>query len=164
MKTTILLIVLFAFSFSACEKEQNRRMLNAYMSFKVDGKDVKITDGAGVNENVFDCVLRGDTALYIDVAKRYLGLGFVIKADVLRDGTYTLDNQNTGYYTDPNEYRRYTTNSVSTGTITLRKNTFKASSMLNTLEGEFSFKGEDTLTHKTFEITNGSFLMERNEE
>ena len=164
MKYTSLLIVLLALTFSSCEKEQNRQILNAYFSFKIDGVPVSIKDGAGAYENTFECVLRGDTTLYINVSKVYQGAGFYIKTERIKNGTYLLDSINNAYYSNPNDAKRYNTNGKATGSITIKKGTFMAASMLNTLEGTFEFVAEDTLTKKKFNITEGSFFMERQEE
>lgn len=164
MKHILLFLVLSAFTFSACDKEINRQLLNAYISFEVNGKPVRITQSSAVNENTFECILRGDTALYINAAKVYEGVGFVVKAKKMADGTYTLADRSTGYYQNPDDFRRYTTNDKAEGTITIKKGVFQAKDMLNTLEGEFSFTAEDTLAKKSVMITKGSFKMERQEE
>jgi hypothetical protein len=161
MKYTSLLIVLFALTLGSCEKEQNRRLLKAYVNFKVDGVPVHLMDGEGVNENTFECLTRGDTALIINASKVYQGIGFHIKVDNIKNGTYRVDSINNAYYSNPVDYKRYNTNSKSTGSITIRKGIFEGKSIINILEGEFEFIGEDTLTRKKFNITEGSFKMER---
>jgi hypothetical protein len=164
MKSNLLLLIVFALSFSACEKEQNRQLLNAYFKFTVDGQEKTIKDGAGINDNTFECKMTGDTLLRIRVSKQYEDVGFYIKDKFIKDGTYVLDSLNMGYYTDPVDYRRYATNSNFKGNLTIKRGTFQAKDMLNTLEGQFSFTGEDTATKKQHVISGGTFYMEREEE
>ena len=163
MKAT-LFVCLIVFTFTNCKKEQNRQLLNAYFNFKANGVPVSIKDGAGLNENTFECILKGDTTLYVNVSKQYESAGFYIHTNNIKDGTYALDSINVGYYLSPDDKRRYTTNGKSVGTLTIRRGTFQAKSMLNTIEGTFEFTGEDTITKKKYMITEGSFLMERQDE
>ena len=161
MKYILVLVFLFSFTISACTKEQNRQLLNAYFKFNVDGTGVEIKDEIGIDENTFECIIKGDTSLFINVDKRALGAGFYINAHPLKDTTYVLDSLRIGYYTDPITYRRYSSNNQNKGTLTIKRGTFQAKDMLNTLEGSFSFTGEDTATKKIHVITEGKFLMER---
>lgn len=160
----IVLIVLFSFTFSACTKEQNRQLLNAYFKFKVDGTEVNIVDEIGLNDNLFECLLVGDTALYIDAVKKVQGAGFAIKLPKIVDSTYTLDSTQRAYYIDPGEQNRYYTNSLFKGTITIKRGTFQAKDMLNTMSGTFSYRVIDTLNNRIHDITEGSFFMERKEQ
>ncbi len=160
----IVLIVLFSLTFSACTKEQNRQLLNAYFKFKVDGTEVNIVDEIGLNDNLFECLLVGDTALYIDAVKKVQGAGFAIKLPKIVDSTYTLDSTQRAYYIDPGEQNRYYTNSLFKGTITIKRGTFQAKDMLNTMSGTFSYRVIDTLNNRIHDITEGSFFMERKEQ
>ena len=160
----ILLIVLFSFTFSACTKEQNRQLLNAYFKFKVNGTAVNIVDEIGLNDNLFECLLVGDTALYIDAIKQVQGAGFAIKLPFIKDTTYVLDSIQRAYYIDPGEQNRYYTNSLYHGTITIKRGTFQAKDVLNTVSGTFSYQVNDTLNNRVHNITEGSFLMERKEQ
>ena len=160
----ILLIVLFSFSFSACTKEQNRQLLNAYFKFKVDGTQVNIVDEIGLNDNLFECLLVGDTALYIDAVKKVQGAGFAIKLPLIKDTTYVLDSIQRAYYIDPGEQNRYYTNSLFKGTLTIKRGTFQAKDVLNTMSGTFSYRVIDTLNNRIHDITEGSFFMERKEQ
>ena len=164
MKYKFFSMLIIGFSICACKKEQNRSQLNAYFNFKVDGASVSIADGIGINANVFDCTIKGDTALYINVDKQTQGAGFVIKAHPLKDTTYNLDSLQIGYYTDPLDYRRYYTNNQKKGTLTIKRGTFQAVDLLNTLEGQFSYTTVDTATNAIHTITEGKFLMERKEQ
>jgi hypothetical protein len=144
----------------SCEKQQNQKMLGSYLNFEVNGVKKSFSPADILNNNHFECQIKGDTSLNINVSQLFEGAGFTIKNNGVKDGTYELDNNNKAYYTNPKDFKRYSTNLGYKGTLTIKKNTFKAKTLLNTLEGQFSFVGEDTLTHKTFKITNGSFLME----
>ncbi len=161
MKNILCLSLFFIMTLCSCKKEQNREKLAAYFNFKVNNADVSISDGIVLNANTFDCVVKGDTALFIDVEKQAEGAGFYIRDHPLRDTTYVLDSFQVGYYKDPYNRVRYNTSRLKGGTITIKKGTFQAADMLNTLEGQFTFETEDTLTHTIRTITNGKFLMER---
>ena len=163
MKYRFLLTSFLTLIFFSCEKEQNRKLLDAYFKYTVDGTETVIKDGSGLNNNVFNCTIEGDTALIIRASKLYENVGFFVYSDSIVDGTYALDSKNKGYFTHPVTGKRYTTNDTYKGTLTIQKKVFEAKSMLNTVEGQFSFVGEDTLTGKTYTVTNGSFLMERKE-
>lgn len=146
---------------SGCEKEANRTMLNAYFKYKADGADVSITRGILLNDNLFSCTIYGDTALQIITSKVYDGAGFYLKnLEGLKDGTYTLNNVNTGFYLHPLNYKKYTTSTQKTGTLTISRGTFQAKTLLNTLQGSFAFTAADTVTGGQVQITNGTFLME----
>lgn len=151
------------FSGIHCEKEANRKLLNAYFRYDANGDSVNIKQGILLNENTFECNIIGDTALQVIISKIYEGAGFSIKdPDGIKDGTYVLNEKNTGYYLHPKDLRRYVTNQTSTGSITIKKGTFQAKTLLNTLEATFNFVAADTLTGKTVAVTNGKFLMELN--
>lgn len=160
MKYLFLSLILLS-SFSSCEKDQNRKLLNGYFKYTINGKETVIKDETGINNNVFDCKFHSDTMVIINVAKLYEGAGFVIKADSIRDATYSLDTRSKAYYTNPVDLKRYYTNKNYKGSVTIKKGTFAAKELLYTLEGTFSFQAVDTLTGKNFNIVNGSFLMER---
>lgn len=136
-------------------------MLGGYFKYSINGQETVIDDGAGISNNVFDCTIKADTTLIINVAKVYEGAGFVVKSDSIKDGTYTLDNLNKAYYTNPKDQKRYYTTNKYKGTLTIKKGTFQAKELLYTLEGKFSFQAVDTVTGKNFNVANGSFLMER---
>lgn len=163
MKYLFLILILFGFALGSCEKDQNRKLLGAYFKYSINGKETVINDEAGLSNNIFDCTFKGDTALYINAAKLYEGAGFVIKADSIKDGTYTLDDHNRAYYTNPLDQKRYYTTSQYKGTLTIKKSTFQAKELLYTLEGQFNFQAVDSTTGKNFTLQNGSFKMERKE-
>lgn len=163
MKGRLLVIGLFTLFLFSCEKEQNRQLLDGYFKYTINGAETVIKDGAGLNDNAFNCTIKSDTALLIAVSKLYESAGFYIYADSIKDGTYVLDDKNKAYYTNPLDYKRYSTNDTYKGTLTIHKKLFQAKTMLNTVEGQFTFTGVDTATGKTFTLTNGSFLMERKE-
>lgn len=161
MKKNLVLVALLAICCVSCKKERNRQLLNAYFKFTVNGAERNIKDEA-LDANLFDCTIKGDTALYIDVDKQGEAAGFIVKGYPLKDSTYTLDSINRGYYTPPSDARYYTNNNHK-GTITIKRSTFEAASMLNTLEGTFQYEAEDTALHRVYTVTGGSFLMERQE-
>ena len=163
MKQLFAVLMVFGLVLAGCEKDQNRKLLGAYFKYTINGKETVINDEAGISNNIFDCTIKGDTALYINVAKIYEGAGFVIKADSIKDGSYQLDSLNSGYYTNPTDQKRYYTTNQYKGTLTIKKNTFQAKELLYTLEGQFNFQAVDTATGKSFTLQNGSFLMERKE-
>lgn len=145
---------------SACEKQQNQKLLGPYLRFDVNGIKSTFAPADLLNNNHFDCSISGDTALNIAVTKLFEGAGFIIKDNPIKDGTYTLDGKNRAYYTNPKDMKRYYTTDAYKGTLTIKRNVFQAKTLLNTLEGTFSFNAIDTATKKTFAITNGEFLME----
>lgn len=159
MKFFSLCCIIFL-SLVACEKEQNKQLLGAYFKYTIDGVETTVENGSGVNNNIFTCDLYGDTAIYINVSKLYSAAGFFVKANALPDGNYVLNNINKGYYTNPADYKRYSTNNAYTGQVTFQRGTFQANTMLNTLKGTFSYQAVDTLTNKSINVINGSFLME----
>lgn len=161
MKYSLLLLILFGLLFIGCEKDQNRKLLGAYFKYTINGKETVIKDEIGINNNVFDCTFHSDTMLIINVAKIYEGVGFVIKADSIKDATYRLETVSKAYYTNPADLKRYYTTNKYKGTFTIKKGTFDAKELLYTLQGSFSFQAVDTTTGKNLTITNGSFLMER---
>lgn len=163
MKRKYLLTSFFLLGIFSCEKEQNRQLLDAYFKFTIDGTETVIKDGAGLNDNTFSCRIQGDTLLVVEVSKLYELVGFIIKADSIQNGTYVLNGENKAYYTNPKDYKRYYTTSNFGGTLTIQKKIFEAKSILNTVQGQFNFQGVDTLTGKTFTLSNGAFLMERQE-
>ncbi len=156
-----LLLILFAFVFLGCTKDQNRRLLNGYFRYEVNGKKIEINDEILLKENFFDCVIKGDTSLSIHVSKVYNGAGFIIKTNRQIDGTYALDGTQKGFYENPADKKIYFTDSKHTGYLTIKKGTFQAKTLLNTLEGKFAFEAVDASTGKSFSIENGEFLMER---
>ena len=163
MKQIFFLSTILFFLLGSCEKDQNRKLLGAYFKYTINGTEKIIKDETGISENMFNCTIKGDTSLIINAAKFYEGAGFVIRSSSIKDGSYVLDNGNKAYYTNPVDLKRYYTTGKHTGTLTVKKNTFTAKELLYTLEGTFAFQAVDTLTGKTFNITNGSFLMERKE-
>jgi Family of unknown function (DUF6252) len=138
-------------------------LLGAYFRYTINGKETIINDEAGINNNTFDCTIKGDTSLLINVAKIYEGAGFVVKSNGIKDGTYVLEGPSKAYYTNPVDQKRYYTANKYTGTLTVKKNTFQAKELLYTLEGRFAFQAVDTTTGKNFNLVNGTFLMERKE-
>lgn len=159
MKYLPVLIMLIT-ALGSCEKEINKQKLGAYFKFTINGVETVIENGSGLNSNIFSCDMYGDTALFVNVSKLYASAGFFIEANSIANGTYTLNNNNKGYYTNPVDLKRYSTNNIHTGQVTIQKGTFQANSVLNTLQGTFSFVVEDTATHNTINVSNGTFLME----
>ncbi len=163
MKYSLLTLIFLSLILNSCQKDEDRKLLNGYFRYTVNGTETVIKDETGLNANTFDCIIKGDTALYINVTKIYDGAGFVIKSDSIRDGTYQLDSMNKAYFIYPTDLKRYYTTNKYKGTLTIKKGTFMATELLNTLTGQFSFQAVDTLTGKNFNVVNGSFLMERKE-
>lgn len=156
----ISLLILFGILFFGCKKEQNRQLLNAYFKFKVDGTQVNITDEILFNDNLFECEFAGDSALYVDATQKVQGAGFALKLPKIIDTTFALDSFHRAYYLDPGEKNRYYTNGIYKGTLTIKKGTFQAKDLLNTLSGTFSYQVMDTLNNRLHNITEGSFFME----
>lgn len=156
----IISVFLCCLLFCGCKKEQNRELLNAYFKFKIDGTEVSIGDDILLNENLFECELVGDTALYIDAGKQSQGAGFALKLPKIIDTTYALDSIQRAYYIDPGEKNRYYTNSMYRGTLTIKRGTFQARDLLNTMSGTFSYQVMDTVNYRLHNITDGTFFME----
>lgn len=144
-----------------CTKDANQKLLQPFISFTVNGKDVRIEAPDKVLTNgEFTCRLVGDTSLAINIAKLYEGIGFYLQAKHGLSGTYPLAKVNKGYYTNPADYKRYTTDSIRTGSMTITRGTFQAKDLLNIVEGSFAFTGIDQATGKIFTVSNGKFKME----
>ena len=144
-----------------CEKEANRKLLNGFFKYEADGASINITEGVLLNENTFTCTITGDTTIQIMTSKIYDGAGFYIKdSKGIKDGTYTLNHVNKGFYLNPKDFKTYTTTSAKTGTLTIKRSTFQAKTLLTTMEGNFDFTATDSTTGKQVHVTNGSFLME----
>ena len=156
-----LLFVLFVFVFVGCKKDQNRRLLNGYFRYTIDGKKVDINDEILLKENFFDCIIKGDTLLSIHASKVYNGAGFIIRSTKIAEGTYTLDGNQKAFYENPADKKIYFTDSKHTGFLTIKYGSFQAKTLLHTLEGRFSFSAVDPNTGKSFTVENGEFLMER---
>ncbi len=152
--------LLFSILFAGCKKEQDKKLLGGYFNYTIDGVERKIENGSGLYENTFSCELFGDTALYVNILKSYEGAGFYMKANKIANGTYNFNTINRAYYTNPLDYKRYNTDATHTGQAIIQKGTFQATSVLNTLQGTFSYQVVDTASGKSINITNGSFLME----
>ena len=158
---TILTVFLLAVVWPGCKKEANRKQLDAYFNYTANGVNVNISQGILLNENLFQCRAKGDTALQIIVSKSYNGAGiFITNPAGIADGTYTLGGVNRAYYLHPADQKKYTTTTVYNGTVTIKYGTLQAKDLLQTVKGTFAFTAADTLTGKKFEITNGSFYME----
>ena len=161
MKKAILSLLVFSFLILSCEKEANRKLLKGYFSYEVGGVKTHITnDNTIIGTNLFNCFLTGDSLLTITAAQSFDGGGFVLRMNKLHDGTYELNGDNKGFYNNPKDYKRYTTSSNNKGILTLKKGTFQAKTLINTVEGTFSFEGIDPLNSRTVSVTNGKFLME----
>jgi hypothetical protein len=160
MKVSLLFAGLFALLFLSCEKEQNNKLLKPYLRYEVNGVETTFAPADLLNNNYFDCVVKSDTALSITVSKLYEGAGFNIKGKILNEGTFALNEVNKAYYTSPKDFRRYTTNENYKGTITFKRGTFQAKTLLNTLQGTFSFEAVDTAKNKSVQVLKGEFLME----
>ncbi len=144
-----------------CEKEANRKLLNGFFKYEADGAPINITEGILLNENTFTCTISGDTSLQIMTSKIYDGAGFYLKdTKGIKDGTYTLNQVNKGFYLHPKDFKTYTTTTVKTGMITIMRSTFQAKTLLNTMEGTFNFTATDSTSGKQVHVSNGSFLME----
>jgi hypothetical protein len=156
-----LLLILITVLLFGCEKEANRKLLNGYFNYEVNGVKTEIKDEILLKENFFDCIIKGDTALSIHASKVYDGAGFILITSAgLKEGTYTLDHNLKGFYENPKDKRIYFTDETHKGTLTIKKGTFQAKTLLNTLTGTFSFEGYDATTRKSFTVTNGEFFME----
>ena len=160
MKRLSLCIVVLSFFVSACEKQQNQKLLGPYFRYDVNGVKASFAPADVLNNNHFECTISGDTALNIVVSKLFEGAGVMIKGNPIKDGTYVLDGKNRAYHINPKDLKRYYTTDGFKGTLTIKRNVFQAKTLLNTLEGKFSYNVVDTATNKSFQITNGEFLME----
>lgn len=159
MKFCVSLVLII--TLGGCEKEANRKLLNGFFKYDADGASINITEGILLNENTFTCTLTGDTSLQIMTSKIYDGAGFYIKdSKGIKDGTYTLNHVNKGYYLHPKDFKTYTTTATKTGTLIIKRSTFQAKTLLNTMEGTFDFTATDSTTGKLVHLSNGSFLME----
>lgn len=146
--------------FLSCEKQQNQKLLGPYFRYEVNGVKTSFAPPDVLNNNHFECAVSGDTSLNIMVTKLFEGAGLSLKAKTIQDGTYTLNSKNKAYYINPKDLKRYYTTDGFTGTLTIKQNVFQAKTLLNTVEGQFSFNAVDSVTNRTFKILNGEFLME----
>jgi hypothetical protein len=147
--------------FSGCTKNANQKLLKPFISFTANGKNVRIDAPDNIlTTGEFTCRLQGDTSFTINVADLYEGVGFYLQVKNGVDGLHTLNHVNKAYYTNPKDYKRYTTDSTHTGEITITRGTFQAKDLLTIVEGTFAFAGIDAATNKTFTVTNGVFRME----
>ncbi len=161
MKVLLKFLLLSLFFVTGCQKEANRKLLNAYFRYEVNGTKVNITQGILLNENLFECRFSGDSAVQILAGKVYEVAGIYFSDDKgIENKTYVLDDRNKAFYMNPADQKRYSTTNKFTGTITVKKGTFQAKTLLSTLEGSFAFNVVDTASGKSFKITNGEFLME----
>jgi hypothetical protein len=160
MKHPVLFLGLITLLFVGCTKEANRKALDAYFKYDVNGASRMYKDEILLKDNAFDCYIKNDTLLYIHATKVYEGGGFIIKLHEQKEGTYSLDGVQKGFYEDKQNNRIYYTNSKNRGSLTIKRGTFKGKTDINTLQGTFNFEAVDPITHKTYLITNGSFLME----
>jgi len=119
-----------------------------------------IKDEILLKDNTFECTISKDTSLYVHATKVYEGAGFIIRTENIKDGVYTLDNYNKGFYENPKDKCIYFTDSKHQGTLTLKRGTFQGKTLLNTMTGTFQFEGVDTTTGKSFKLSGGEFLME----
>ncbi|MCY7420355.1 MAG: hypothetical protein LH478_01235 [Chitinophagaceae bacterium] len=148
-------------SMAGCEKEANRKLLDGYFKYDAGGATINITQGILLNENIFTCTLTGDTALQIMTTKIYDGAGFYIKnLEGIKEGTYALNDGDKGYYLHPKDFKKYATTATKTGSLTIKRGTFQAKTLINVMEGTFNFTAADSVTGKQVQILNGSFLME----
>jgi hypothetical protein len=163
MKSALIYLSLVSIIFSACTKEANRKALKGYFNYEVSGKKISIGDEILLQDNTFECTIMGDSVIYIHATKVYHGAGFIVrlKEGIGKDGMYSLDSYNKGFYENADDIRIYYTNDNFKGTLNLKNGTFQGKTLINTLQGTFEFEGVDVTTGKSFKVTNGSFLMER---
>jgi hypothetical protein len=160
MKYPILFLGLISFLFIGCTKEANRKALDAYFKYEVNGAPRSYKDEILLKENTFDCYIKNDTLLYIHATRVYEGGGFIIKLHDQQEGTFNLDGTQKGFYEDKQFNKIYYTNSKYRGTLTIKRGTFKGKTEINTLEGKFQYEAVDASSGKSYTVTNGSFLME----
>jgi hypothetical protein len=160
MKHPILFLGLLSLLFISCQKEQNRKALNAYFKYEVNGSPRVYKDEILLRENTFDCYIKNDTLLYIHATRVYEGGGFIIKLHEAKEGTFYLDGTQKGFYEDKQFNKIYYTNNKYKGTLNIKRGTFTGATTINTLEGTFEYEAVDASSGKTYKITNGSFLME----
>jgi hypothetical protein len=160
MRHSLLYLGLVSLLFISCQKEQNRKALNAYFKYEVNGSPRAYKDEILLKENTFDCYIKNDTLLYIHATRVYEGGGFIIKLHEGKEGTFILDGTQKGFYEDKQFNKIYYTNGKYKGTLTIKRGTFTGSTTINTLEGTFQYEAVDAVSGKSYTITNGSFLME----
>lgn len=160
MKTCLLFISLFVLTAISCKKEANRKLLNGYFKYEINGKETMIKDEILLKDNTFEAYMRGDSLLYIHATKVYEGGGFILRTNKGKDGTYELNGYDKGFYENPADKRIYYTTNDYKGTVTIKRGTFEGKSTMQTLQGEFSFECVDVTTGKHFGLAKGQFLME----
>jgi Family of unknown function (DUF6252) len=155
MKYIVTLVFLFVFI--SCRKE-NSKVFKPYFNLKVNGNKTALNscsffEGGG---GEFSCSISGDSILLISVGCE-AKTGFFIKGQPT-NSTYILDNVNRAWY-EENSIKKYGTNVLQKGSLTIEKGIFQAVETINTLKGSFSFNAIDTATGHIVNITNGEFLM-----
>ena len=163
MKISLLYLSLLSLAITSCTKEANRKALNGYFNYEVNGKKITIQDEILLQDNTFECSLIGDSVMYIHATKVYAGAGFVVRLNegIGKDGSYSLNTNHKGFYEDATDKKIYYTNENHTGYLNLTHGTFQGKTLISTVKGTFEFEGVDATTGKVFKVTNGSFLMER---
>lgn len=160
MKLSLLTLGLFSLLFISCQKEQNRKLLDAYFKYEVNGSPRLYRDEILLKDNTFDCYIKNDTLLYIHATRVYEGGGFIIKLHEAREGTFKLDGTQKGFYEDKQTNKIFYTNASNSGTLTIKRGIFSGKTDIDILEGTFSYDATDPTTGKPYQIRNGSFLME----
>lgn len=160
MRLSILYLSLFSLFFISCQKEQNRKSLNAFFKYDVNGSSRVYKDEILLKENTFECYIKNDTLLYIHATKGYEGGGFILKLHNSKEGLFNLDGTQKGFYEDKQSNKIYYTNHKYKGIINFKTGTFTGATTINTLEGNFEYEAVDASSGKSYKITNGTFLME----
>lgn len=160
MKTSLLILSLTVLASSGCKKEANRKALDAYFKYEVNGKPSIIKDEILLKDNVFEAYVVGDSLLYIHATKVYEGAGFILRTNKGQNDTYELNGYDKGFYENPADKRIYYSSEKHKGTLTIKRSTFEGKTKIPIIEGEFSFVGVDASTGKIFEISKGQFMME----
>jgi hypothetical protein len=151
-----------------CNKPEPKEK-SEYFKFKIDGTATRLSispygiSGGGGSSY---CSIYGDTVLFV-VAGIYESVVFYIKSSKISDGSYQLNNLNKAYYTKLNGTGEliYKTTSLQTGTLTIKRSIFPLpAGAMNTLDGIFSFTAIDSVTNKIITITDGKFMLQRDEE
>ena len=142
---------------TSCKKDNFPPHDDFYLQMRVNGNAKAFGTCGGLfngGGGECECTILGDTAVFI-AAGCGAYASFYINTTTT-EGIYDLNGHNIASVTaSGGEYNDYTTDSIYTGSITIKKVFFKN---LNCLEGTFFYKGIDT-SGVVGTITEGSFLM-----